>query len=143
MHWEHFPHGRWWVDFHSLGCLIPDSSGEVWVEGTVISLGKQIGQNAASLIILEYLSLDVWPRSHQSDVPVWILNNEQRDSLNGLMTEPSGRGCGASALGGLSLQRADRAFCSWVICIYLSISSHFPTLVLQIPVNSEGPFCLW
>ena len=47
------------------------------MEGTVISLGKQIGQNAASLIILEYLSLDVWPRSHKSDVPVWILNNEQ------------------------------------------------------------------
>ena len=45
VHWEHFPHGRWWVGFHSLGCLIPDSSGEVLVEGTVVSLGKQIGQN--------------------------------------------------------------------------------------------------
>lgn len=77
MHWEHFPHGGWWVGFHSLGCLIPDFSGEVLVEGSVISLGKQIGQGAASLVILEYLRLDVRPGSHQSAVPVWTLNNEQ------------------------------------------------------------------
>lgn len=63
------------------------------------------------------------------------------------MTESSGPGHGACILGSLFLQKAGYAVCSLAICSYLRFSSFSPprflSLILQIPVDSESPFCLW